>query len=297
MDTLTIPFHSGRVVILGDLHLDSYDRLAVDPIALLNLEYALQTADALILAGDLINGPASNWSKVFDYLAQHIPLEKVYAFPGNHDYYYGGLGDDPLLEREAARAGVHFVQKRVLQHGTTRFLCCTLWTDFDLLGDQPRAMSVAQQVMRDYSKIARSAPRRLTLNENPGGWIPQPWIKPEDVLRVHQDHRSWLVKALSQPHHVGDTGSTVIVTHHGPHPDVAGGIDAPTPSFHSDLSDLIADYQPDAWFFGHSHRRLRAKVGQTDIRNVSIGYPDELLAGSTSYLREACIWESVYGSE
>ncbi|WP_165390361.1 metallophosphoesterase [Thalassococcus sp. S3] len=272
METLTIPFDTGRVVILGDLHLDSYDRLAVDPIAVLGLEFALQTADALILAGDLINGPASNWSKVFDNLAQHILPEKVYAFPGNHDYYNGSLGDDPLLEREAAKAGAHFVQERVLRHGTTRFLCCTLWTDFDLLGDQQTAMSVAQQLMRDYSRIVRPAPRSLLIDDNPVGWIPQPWIKPEDVLMVHQDHCDWLGNALSQSHHVNDTGQTVVVTHHGPHPDVAGAIDALTPSFHSDLSDLIADYQPDSWFFGHSHRRLRARIEGTDIRNVSIGY-------------------------
>ncbi len=294
MDTLTIPFDTGRVVILGDLHLDSCDRLSVDAIALLSLEYALQTADALLLAGDLINGPASNWSKVFSYLTQHIFPEKIYAFPGNHDYYNGSLGDDPLLDREAAKAGANFVQKRVLRHGTTRFMCCTLWTDFDLLDDQPRAMSVAQQVMRDYSKIARPAPSKFPPDEEFHGWIPQPWIKPEDVLSVHQDHRRWPVQALSEPQQIGD--QTVIVTHHGPHPDVAGAIDALTASFHSDLGDLLVGYQPDAWFFGHSHRRLRAKVGETDIRNVSIGYPDELLAGSTSYLREACIWESRHES-
>lgn len=297
MEMLTIPYDTGRVVILGDLHLDSYDRLAVDPIALLTLEYALQTADALILAGDLINGPASNWSRVFEYLAQHILPERVYAFPGNHDYYNGSLGDDPLLERKAVKVGAHFVQNRVLRHGTTRFLCCTLWTDFDVLDDQPRAMSVAQQVMRDYTRIARPAPSIQLLDENPNGWIPQPWIKPEDVLKVHQDHRDWLVKALSLPHHAGDTGQTVIVTHHGPHPAVAGAIDALPPSFHSDLSDLIEGYQPSAWFFGHSHRRLRANVGQTDICNVSIGYPEELMGASTSYLREACVWESRHGSE
>ena len=243
----------------------------------------------------MINGPASNWSKVFEYLARHILPEKVYAFPGNHDYYNGSLGDDPLLEREAAKAGSNFVQKRVLRHGTTRFLCCTLWTDFDLLEDQPRAMSVAQQVMRDYSRIARPVPSKFPPDEDFGGWIPQPWIKPEDVLRIHQDHRGWLVKALSEPQQIG--GQTVIVSHHGPHPDVAGAIDALTASFHSDLSDLIEGYQPDAWFFGHSHRRLRAKVGETDIRNASIGYAEELARASTSYLRAACIWESRLGSE
>ncbi|MEJ6405175.1 hypothetical protein, partial [Yoonia sp. 2307UL14-13] len=60
---------------------------------------------------------------------------------------------------------------------------------------------------------------------------------------------------------------------------------------------ILAGYQPDGWFVGHSHRRLRANVSQTDIRNVSRGYAEELVAASTSYLRAACIWESHRGPE
>lgn len=111
MKTLTIPFDTGRVAILGDLHLDSFDRLAIDPIRLPRFENALQTADALILVGGLINGLASDWSKVFEYTVRHILAEKVYAFPGNYDDYNGSLGDDPLFRQEAERAGAHFVHK------------------------------------------------------------------------------------------------------------------------------------------------------------------------------------------
>lgn len=140
------------------------------------------------------------------------------------------------------KASAHFVQKRVLHRGTTCFLCCTLWTDFDLPENQLRAMSTAQQIMRDYSGSARPALNRSALDDSFGGWIPQPRIKPEDVLRIHHDHRSWLVKALSVPPQAGD--QSVVVTHHGPHPDAAGAIDALTPSFHS---GLIVGYQPTAW--------------------------------------------------
>ena len=289
METLRIPFKTGRIVVLGDLHWNSYERLSRDPITMLGLEDVLCNADALILAGDLTNGPAQNWAEVFEALADYILPEKIYALPGNHDYYNGSLDDDVLLASEAVKAGAHFVQKRVLIHGTTRFLCCTLWTDFDLLGDQTSAMSTAQRMMNDYNRIARAAPTAPKLQDAPLGWQPQPWLKPEDVLNLHLGHRAWLVDALSQP---TDAAQTVVVTHHGPHPDVAGTMDALTPAFHSDLSDIIHGFAPTAWFFGHSHRRLRAIIGETDVRNISLGYPKELRGQSTSYLRKACIWES-----
>ena len=289
METLRIPFKTGRIVVLGDLHWNSYERLSRDPIAMLGLEDVLSNTDALILAGDLTNGPADNWSKVFAALADYILPEKIFALPGNHDYYYGSLDDDVLLAAEAEKAGAHFVQKRVLIHGKTRFLCCTLWTDFDLLGGQPHAMSTAQRMMNDFNRIARPSRKTLRLKDEPTGWRPMPWIKPEDVLNLHQDHRAWLVDALSQP---TDAAQTVVVTHHGPHPDVAGTMDALTPAFHSDFSDIIHGFAPTAWFFGHSHRRLRAIVGETDVRNVSIGYPDELRGQSPSYLKKACVWET-----
>ena len=289
MEPLTIPFETGRIVVLGDLHFDSYERQSWDPIAKLGLQGALSSADALILAGDLINGPGKNWSKVFHYLAQYILPVKIYAFPGNHDYYNGSLDDDDLLETEASKAGAHFIQKRVLIHGQTRILCCTLWTDFELLGNSADAMTTAQRIMNDYNRIARPSPKTPRLKDEPIGWQPQPWIKPEDLAQVHRDYRAWLVDALSQPH---NAAQTVVVTHHGPHPDVAGTLDALTPAFHSDLSDLIYGFKPTAWFFGHSHRRLQATVAETDVRNISIGYPEELQGRSTSYLKKACMWES-----
>ena len=82
--------------------------------------------------------------------------------------------------------------------------------------------------------------------------------------------------ALRAPHFAGEGGQTVVVTHHGPSRSTAvGQIDDLTPSFHSDLDMLILETAPDAWFFGHSHRRCQARVGRTDIRNVSAGYPEE----------------------
>ncbi|MEJ6390585.1 metallophosphoesterase [Gymnodinialimonas ulvae] len=296
MTPMTIPFQSGTLAILSDLHFDSYYRYAIDPIKMWGLEDILWNADALILAGDLTNGPSRNWPNVFQYLSEFIPPEQIYALPGNHDYYHGSLDDDAHLADAARKAGAHFVQKQVLLHGDTRLICCTLWTDFNLTNDLTDAMQTAQRAMRDYDLItAPTDPDAYLADVSP--MRPPRRIRPIDTLNLHLDHRAWLEAALAAPHPIGAAGHTVVVTHHGPHPTVAGKVDSLTASFHSDLGDMIKRHQPDAWFLGHSHRRLRAQVHGTDIRNVSFGYAGELIDEPISYLRDACAWESRHGSE
>lgn len=291
MQYQNIPYRSGEIVVLGDLHHDSYRRFALNPIDQWNLQDIVWNADALILAGDLTNGPADRWAQVFQYLSEFIRPERIYALPGNHDYYSGHLSDDPKLERVAKNAGAHFVQKTALLHGDTRIFCCTLWSDFNLSGEPSIAMHNANLLMADYGMIGAPLDPNI-----PEVGIPimrlERRLKPREILRVHQDHRAWLTRSLASQHPAEANGKTVVVTHHGPHPAVAGEIDALSAAFHSDMSDLIIQHQPDVWFFGHSHRRLRAKVHGTDIRNVSIGYAGELIDESVSYLREACFWKS-----
>lgn len=286
-----IPYSSGRIAILSDLHIDSYVRASSDLVTAHGLEVLLTgSLDALIVAGDLTNGPGSRWKKGLDYLATRISPERIYVFPGNHDYYGGSLAEDQVLAEHARSIGAHFVQKGELRHGDTRLFCCTLWTDFDLLGDAETAMGVAGRIMRDYSQIWKEIPAG---SRDGVGWPASIGdIEPSDILAVHRDHRDWLESKLMAPHPAGEAGRTVVVTHHGPHLSVAGPVDSGTPAFHSDMTDLIMQFEPAAWFFGHSHRRLRATVGQTDVRNVSVGYAGEIRRAESECLIEASIWES-----
>ncbi|MBV0893492.1 hypothetical protein KTN05_16985, partial [Paracoccus sp. Z118] len=71
-------------------------------------------------------------------------------------------------------------------------------------------------------------------------------------------------------------GRTFVVTHHGPHREIADPIDSVMPVFASNLDGFIRRHQPDGWLFGHTHRWLEARVGRTLIRNVSLGYPHEV---------------------
>ena len=293
MSVLTIPFHSGRIVVLADLHYDSYVRQQFDPFEEHGLDpLHWQGVDALILAGDIADQPHRNWPRAFKYLRRFIAPDRTYVFSGNHDFYGHALDAESDLCRLAEAAGVHFVQKTELRHGRTRFLCATLWTDFDLFGDPESAMRAAGRGMRDYRDICKLAPVEPV---TPDDLKPRPRyvpIVPADTLAVHWDHRHWLQHNLGQPHFAGQDGRTVVVTHHCPARATAGPLTDLSPAFHSDLSGLIAEFKPDIWAFGHSHRRLRATVADCDVRNVSLGYPFEPAALTDCDILDTCFVDS-----
>jgi hypothetical protein len=58
------------------------------------------------------------------------------------------------------------------------------------------------------------------------------------------------------------------------------------------MTSLIEKFAPAAWFYGHSHRRLRGTVGQTDLRNVSVGYCGEFHRSESGNFIKNCVWES-----
>lgn len=261
------------IAVVADPHLDNWDRFAMDPFVVDGLDDAIKGSDPdlLIVAGDISNNPLWMWTKALKRLGQIIPPQKIIIIPGNHDYYGFRLDGDHLLREMCSDVGMRFAQKEEIRIGKTRLLCCTLWTDFALIGNVRIAVEAAARVMNDYRHIETAKVPGLPFNQQDTRHI-----TPKDTLRVHHDHRAWLETALRAPHFAGDDGRTVVVTHHGPsRSTAAGAIDEVTPSFHSDLDDLIKETAPDAWFFGHSHRRCRAIVGKTDVRCVSIGYRHE----------------------
>lgn len=79
--THIIPYNSGRIAILSDLHLDRYARTGQDFMTAHGLEAVLDdTVDALIIAGDLTSGPAARWVTGLNRLTPHIAPERIYPF-------------------------------------------------------------------------------------------------------------------------------------------------------------------------------------------------------------------------
>lgn len=262
-----------KILVTADIHDDNRQARGLPVIE--GGAGILASADMLIVAGDLANDPERNWPGALERLSRLIEPERIWVIPGNHDYYRFRLDGDDRLAEIAARAGVNFAQKTAIEADGLRLLLCTLWTDFRLKGGEKTAMAAARRGLNDYNFI--------TLPGEHGG-LRQ--IRPEETLAVHLDHRAWLEAELSRPWE----GRTVVVTHHCPHPSATGFVDAITPAFTSNLGAMIRKYRPEAWIFGHTHRRLRARVGRTEVRNASLGYPHELLGGMVSqYLAHGLI--------
>lgn len=136
------------ILITADLHLDLWADAGRDPFA--GIVPVLRDLDALIIAGDLANDPQRNWPWALARIARLVSPAKIWVIPGNHDYY-GATLDDDILARITAEAGANLAQKQVLTFGNCRLLCCTLWTDFALLGDPGTAMVRAAMAMLDYT--------------------------------------------------------------------------------------------------------------------------------------------------
>lgn len=248
-----------KVLIVGDLHFDLWAEADRDPFAALSVA-EWSGIEAVIVGGDLTNKPRIRWKYAIRHLSRYINPAHIHVIPGNHDYYDFHIDRDDRLAEIATREGANFVQKAEILIGKTRFLCCTLWTDFALNGDVPASQAIAKSRMNDYRYIrnAGASYRR---------------IRPYETAAIHQDHRSWLETRLSQSH----LGPTVVVTHHCPHPQLIS--ETPSnldPIYGSDLTDLIQRHQPEAWMFGHTHFQAETVVGRTLLRNVSLGYPDQV---------------------
>lgn len=256
-----------KVLVLADLHLEHI----LDREYLIRLgeaiEYVGQDADALIIAGDLTEFAAEKWRGAIRWLSTLYPSSKTVLLPGNHDYYHCNLSAlDKQLDRICRDAGCSFGQCRRLNLGDVRILMTTLWTDmrlFEAEGEDAVGNSIwhARQMMPDYGYgvITVGAPERQLL--------------PEDTIATHRKQKAWLMAELSKPW----AGKTMVVTHHAPSAEVAGSISPLSPCFSSNLDAEIELHQPDCWLFGHTHRPLQKQMpGRTLLKNVSIGYEDEL---------------------
>lgn len=268
-----------NVVILADLHMDQWHAHAfADPAPITSMLRELpedfSAPELVISAGDLAHVRPHGWGKGIQEIKQAFPPSTPMLFvPGNHDYYLGELDDAPLADVCGTRR-VTFGQKTEVHVGATRILSCTLWSDGLLFGEdnRPAVLREVQRCLNDYLVIRK-----------PGS--PNP-ISTADTVNLHEDHLAWLEAKLSEPH----DGPTMIVTHHGPHPEASLPADAISAGFVSDLTRVIETYQPEAWVFGHTHRPQSAQLGRTRIHNVGVGYPAEARAyGLKGLLLRGCV--------
>src|SRR6185295_17256642 len=199
-----------KIHVLSDLHL-----------GFSGFDLPENDADAVILAGDIARPrEAVAWARRFD--------KPVLYVPGNHEFYGSSLeGATCELRSHATGTRIHVLDNDEVVVGNVRFLGTTLWTDFDLFGDDMRgaAMAEAQSLMRDFSRI------RI-------GESDDRVFSPEDAAALFERDARWLDGKLDTRH----DGPTVVITHHAPsrhsiHPRFARSL--LTASFVSDAQRLL----------------------------------------------------------
>lgn len=234
-----------KIQIASDLHLEwvhhSFPDAPALPIA--------ADADLLVLAGDIHAHMGAL------HAVRNVKIPVVYVM-GNHESYGTSLyGLTDKMKVQAQELGIHFLEMGELRREGVRFLGATLWTDYNLHGARDLAMERARRSLADHRQIEG----KQGLN-----------FSPSQALERHQVTRSWLQAHLNAPYE----GKTVVVSHHGPHPE---GVprqfrgDGLTPAFFSDLRPLMP--QVDLWVHGHTHSRVDIQEGRCRVVANPRGYP------------------------
>ena len=223
---------------------------------------SIQGVDLVILAGDIDTG--TQGVRYADAVANYLEAPVVYV-AGNHESYDGDLTELAGNLQAAAWATegrVFYLEQGMasLWVGGERLhvLGCTLWTDYQLEGDCDGAMRRALGRMHDYRQITWHGAA----------------FQPRDALAIHRRCRAWLGEQIDRVRQRDPASRLVIVSHHAPIPlPLEPRVAELAPCYASDLAPAIAQWRPDAWFHGHSHRRHETRCHDTWVVSAPLGYP------------------------
>jgi Icc-related predicted phosphoesterase len=230
--------------------------------------------DIVVVAGD-VNVPAE---RSLEWIAKNFSGFPTIYVLGNHDFYQfaeeleAGRSMRTYLEiLEDARLcakdlGIHLLENDVIELAGIRFIGCTLWTDFRLVGPaamhEKIALARGRFGMNDYRRIKRASVKDPSKRRN---------FRPIDSIGEHIRSRNFIRATLRQPF----PGPTVVVSHHAPHPHSLQGADnrGLDHCYVSDLSEiLLAPNAPDAWLHGHIHKTSDYRIGKVRIVANPMGY-------------------------
>jgi Icc-related predicted phosphoesterase len=239
-----------KIQIFSDLHVDV---ATPKPITIAS------DVDAVVVAGDICEGAENGFKWLRNFVPAQIPIVMTL---GNHEFYRRFWSEELAQARSVAPLyGIHLLDNDTVVFGNVRFIGATMWTDYALFGDAPRAMQAAAYGLNDHQRIK---------------WRRDPWqrFRPQEALLLHKRSRAFIEAALTAPFN----GISVILSHHAPHPiSVHSRYESQLMSaaYVSDLSVVIEAGWPAAWIHGHVHESFDYWVGTTRILCNPHGYGSE----------------------
>ena len=243
-----------KLALHSDLHMEFGEDLFIPDLD----KYA--DVDVLILAGDIHHAAhAPRWiDENFGGLGKPI----IYI-AGNHEFYHGDWDNSlAYLKTECAKYhNIHFLEDDCWLHAQgVRFIGASLWTDFNLLGNQKQDRAIASDRMNDYRKISHESNPFKTLSVL-------------NVIERHGKSIQTITRTLAdKPKGVID----IVITHHAPHEKSIHEdyVDRSLmPCYATNQEDLMLEYAPEYWLHGHIHIPAKYKVGKTQVLSNPSGYP------------------------
>lgn len=210
-------------------------------------------ADLLVLAGDI----DARWFGLEYFKNWPVPVIFV---AGNHEFDRRDLDTAwPQLRALCTSYGIRLLEKESLRLGQfpgVRFVGCTRWCDFDLLG----------AALRD--KAMRAAKHYL---QSAGMTRSGKMVEAAGIRELALESRTWLAQALASGR--DSTSKTVVITHFAPSPQSADpryGLQPGTAGFCNQDEDLMLGV--DLWLHGHLHCASSYEVGTCKVRANPRGY-------------------------
>lgn len=228
--------------------------------------------DVLVFAGDI----DVTCEKAIAY-ARSITGKPVVMVAGNHEFYDQHWNEQIAASEVAASAAgnLFYLENRTAIIGDTRFIGATLWTDFNLFGEEKawicerEAYSTVNDfrcIEIDPDEIDLATPRHIGDTRFR--------FSTRHAAKMHAASVAFIRDAMAKSF----DDRTVVVTHHAPHPHSVPDRfknDYVCASFVSDLDELIEDTQPDLWVHGHVHNSFAYEIGKTRIVCNPRGYGTE----------------------
>jgi predicted phosphodiesterase len=218
-----------------------------------------ETADVIILAGDISDGLRA--ALVPFELADRYPSAHIIWIAGNHEFY--NMNIDLQIERfRIACEGhdrVHFLENDSVEISGVKFIGCTLWTDFAILGEPDVGMELAARSINDFVCIQTRGDVAFT---------------PRDAAHRFITSFAYLDEQLA----ISDPARTVVVTHFPPGLETRNPnfpVDGLTSYFQANVDLLLEDYEPAVWIFGHNHHSSDMQIGGTRVVSSQLGYQSE----------------------
>lgn len=235
-----------KIQYASDLHLEFHENgrwLRDNPL--------VPVGDILVLAGDIGYFGDEMYSKhpFWDWCADNY--KQTLIVPGNHELYKGfDINDLTEGWTEHIRPNVSAVYNKVVSINDVEFIMSTLWAKI-----HPAEAYFVEHGVTDFRRI-RNGGYRLS------------WDRFNDE---HERCVEFIKRSIEQ----SSASRRIVVTHHVPSFELMADEFKESRingAFTSDLNMLIETMPIDYWIYGHSHRNINSKIGDTQVISNQLGY-------------------------